>query len=807
MARSARWWMALAAALASSSPGAALARTGAPEPDVFDADDPTVGAEPLPTLGGADPKRVDEDIVLAAQKVRRTIQDAPSIITVITREQIQQRGYRTINDVMRTVAGFEGDRWEGNGWHREAFARGLPQTVLVLVNGVSIVEPVRNMVNLDRKIPLEIVERIEVTSGPGGILWGSNALLGVINIVTRRPSEGEPLVHALVGFGDGPADRLQFKAGLGLNHRFSDTVGLFAHLNLYTTEGPELTADMQKVVGALPEPAEDGPTLYLPTPITVASGKRSWFFNFAGRLELGKVALDWMLPFEDDYRPLATGGAVLTENYLDPDRPGTVTRSSDSIRLVNLSYADRFADSAVGINSRLYLVTWDIQENPFGVYSASPVLYASYGHTRDLRLGLVSDLIARTGAAVDVDIAVTDDLTVITGAEAFIDTQRGIQQHFWASDVLGVCPEGFTYAPDDPYLPCRITDTLIGDVTRLISGAFVSADWRLHDRFALNGGVRLQASDAYDPTLLYSGGLVWELLERTHLKVFASAGLRPPSTNSTHTRDTTSGVTFQANPDLQAETSSSLEGELNTTLLRDAGPLRDLFLRFNGAYTLMDNVIGRPGGRFENSGQRDIVSGEAMVRLRFDAGHQLWANYTYTQVFDDAWAGGEIRNFARHMGNVGGTLSLLGGSIELTGIVNVKGSMQDPNRRFVADPSRPDLGATCAQLSTQAIPSEHPLSRLQAICAMPGMGDGVWVFPGTDVTETIRPLTLVDVGVRFKNLWRDMTASVFLHNLLDHRYYEPDFFGDPRVLSRPQPKPGLSVFAQLSIGLDALTGP
>ena len=75
------------------------------------------------------------------------------------------------------------------------------------------------------------------------------------------------------------------------------------------------------------------------------------------------------------------------------------------------------------------------------------------------------------------------------------------------------------------------------------------------------------------------------------------------------------------------------------------------------------------------------------------------------------------------------------------------------------------------------------------------------VAPGQNVTETIRPLALLDVGVRFKNLWRDLTAAVYVYNVFDHRYYEPDYFSDPRVLSRPQPKPGFSVYGQVSIGL------
>lgn len=780
------------------------ARAGMPVPDVLDADDPTIvedvaeaEAELTKTIN------VDEDLVIAAQKVQTTVQEAPSIITVVTRRQIVERGYRTLNDVLRTVAGFEGDRWEANGWHKEAFARGLPRTVLVLINGVSIIEPVRNFVNLDRKIPLETVERVEVTSGPGGVLWGSNALLGVVNIVTRRPDDGG--VHGVVGYGDGPGDRRAVKAGLGLSQRFGEHVGLFTHLDLFTTGGPDLTVDTQKLVGALPEPSPDAATLYLPGARTASGGGRSWFFNFAGRLELGPVALDWMVPFEREYRAIATGGAVLTHDYLRDDDGGTPSVARDSVRLFNLSYGDRFRAGDVGVKGRLYFVQWDIQESPFGAFPASPLLFADTssvfgGNTKDFHLEMTADLVARTGAAIDIDVRFTPDLTLVTGAEAIYDMNRGLVQRFFAPDSVGKCEPGFAYEPDNPYLKCQIEQTLVDDADRVIGAAFAQVDWRVVPRLRLNAGLRGQFSNDYAPALLYSGGLVWNMVDQTNLKLFTASGLRPPSFTSTSVRTTYSGVSYLANPNLNVETSQSIEMEINSMLLRDLGPFRDLYLRANGALTFLDNIINQPSGRFQNSGKRMIGSAEALMRLRFEAGHELWANYTFTRVFDDEAPGGELRNFARHMGSLGGRVAFLNDHIELDLVVNLKGEMKDPNRPPVDDPSgRYSVG--CQRLLGQTLAPDHPDARLRSACALPGLSDGIWVRAGQERTETIRPLALLDVGVRFKNLWRDLTASIFVYNLFDHRSYEPDFFQDPRLMSRPQPKPGLSIFGSVSLGL------
>lgn len=777
----------------------AMAAGGPPEPDVLDADDPALGDDL--DIASRDLVRSgpsDEDVVLAAQKVRTTIQEAPSIITVVTRKQIRERGYRTINDVLRTIPGFEGDRWEGNGWQKEAFARGNAQTVLVLLNGVNIVEPIRNTISLDRKIPLEMVERVEITSGPGGVLWGSNALLGVVNIVTRRPDDAG--FHAIVGAGDGPGDRLAFKAGLGGSHRFSDDVGLFVHFDFFSSAGPELRMDQQKVIGALPEPAPDSPTLYLPFAETVAPKNRSWWFNASGRLELGPVAVDWMLPFEEEYRPIATGGSNIGRNYLTGTREeGIDTRGSDAVRLGIVSYRDRFAEDKVGLSARAYFVSWQIREDPFGVYAASPLTLAGQNHPRDIRLALVGENIFRPGGAVDVDWRIADNLTLLTGVELFGDINEGVNQTSWAQDTLGTCPDGFTYDALDPHLPCRIVEPQITEDRRLTGGAFAQVDWKALPTLALSGGLRLQVSDQFGSSLLYSGGVVWKAAEDTHFKLFGSSGLRPPSVVSTNVNPrTASGVSFQPNPNLAAETSQSLEFEFNTTLLRDAGFVRDLFLRLNGAYSVLDNVIGRPAGVYQNSDTRQIGSAEAWARLRFEAGHELWANYAFTKVFDDGAPGGELQNFSQHVANLGFKLAFLDERIELSGLLTWKSGMKDPNRPGVSIDGRPDYSLTCAQILGGAVPAT---SQLYQACQFPGMQDGIWVFPGYAVMENIRPLLLLDLGVRFRNIWRDLTVSMFMHNVLDHRYYEPDFFNDARVISRPQPKPGMSFFGQISIGL------
>lgn len=789
----------LSVSLAAVAP-AAHAKRGAPEPDVLDADDPTIVDDDRKPddqdIVKAGPS--DEDLVLAAQKVRTTIQEAPSIVTVITAKQMRERGFRTINEVLRTVPGFEGDRWDGNGWQKESFARGIPQTILVLLDGVNIVEPVRNTITLDRKIPLEMIERIEVTSGPGGVLWGSNALLGVVNIVTKRPDDTGFI--ASFGAGDGPGERLALKGSLGVSHKFSKGVGLYAYLDYFSTMGPELTLDVQKIVGALPAPAEDGPTLYIPESTTVAPDERSFWLNAAGRLQLGPVSLSWMIPFELEYRAIATGSDNITHDYLTNTKGGVTTKGRDAVRSVIATYSDRFVNDRLGLTAKLYFVSWQIDEDPFGVYAPSPIVLARAGHTQDIRLALVGDEVWRPGGSLDVDYRILDTLTLLGGVEVFADHSFGVNQTSWAPDVLGVCPEGYVYDAFDPHLPCHITERQISDEDRTTGGAFAQLDWKPDPRLALSAGARLQFSSQYGAALLASGGVVYKAGDATHFKLFASQGLRPPSIVSTNVNpNTASGISYDGNPDLDPETSSSIELEANSVLLRDEGVVRDLYVRANAAYTRLDNVIRQNDARtYVNSSARDIWTAEAAARLRFEAGHELWLNYAYTEVLDDSVPGGELTNFAHHIANLGGKVELLSEHIELAAVLSFKSGMKDPNRPAVVDPDRPDYSLSCAQILAGALPADNALAQA---CRLPNVGEGIWVMPGTSVLEEIKPLLLLDLGVRFKNIWRDLTVGLFVHNALDARGFDADHFGDPRVISRPQPKPGMSFFGALSLGL------
>ncbi len=126
--------------------------------------------------------------VVSSSKKTESLRDATSAIFVITQDDIQQSGARHLADLFKMVPGMLVSRVDASEW--TVTARGFNSlynaNMLVLIDGRSVYQSTFGGVNWDElDIPLGDIDRIEVIRGPGGTLWGSNAVNGVVNIITK----------------------------------------------------------------------------------------------------------------------------------------------------------------------------------------------------------------------------------------------------------------------------------------------------------------------------------------------------------------------------------------------------------------------------------------------------------------------------------------------------------------------------------------------------------------------------------------------------------------------------------------------
>jgi len=164
-------------------------------------------------------KRQQPKIEAATKSLTRA-EDAPASITVITAEQIRALGYQTLSEALRAVRGAvsSNDRvYESVGFRGLSPPGDYTRRVLVLLDGHPYNDIVtgQGYVGRDLDVDLDTVERIEVVRGPGSVLYGTGALFGVINVVTRRPAPG---AHAEAGGGLGTLDTTTGRVSAGMRN-------------------------------------------------------------------------------------------------------------------------------------------------------------------------------------------------------------------------------------------------------------------------------------------------------------------------------------------------------------------------------------------------------------------------------------------------------------------------------------------------------------------------------------------------------------------------------------------------------------
>jgi len=133
-----------------------------------------------------------DEVVVTATRDAEEIRKIPANVTVITKDEIEHSDAQTITDVMRDEAGVVVRDFYGTGKTASVDIRGFgetaPSNVLVLVDGRRVNEIDLSGVDWSQ-IPLDQVERIEIVRGSGSVLYGDNAVGGVINIITKKPAK------------------------------------------------------------------------------------------------------------------------------------------------------------------------------------------------------------------------------------------------------------------------------------------------------------------------------------------------------------------------------------------------------------------------------------------------------------------------------------------------------------------------------------------------------------------------------------------------------------------------------------------
>lgn len=174
------------------------------------------------------------EIVVTATRSERALAELPVPVTVIQQKQIASMGSLRLNDVLGEQTGLAITSDHGTGVQMQGFT---PEYTLILVDGEPLIGRTSGTLELNR-IAVGNIKQVEIMKGPSSSLYGSEALAGVINIITDRPNG----VNGTLSARYGTNETSDFSATLNYQkNRF----GLYAFLDRYSTDGYDLSPETE----------------------------------------------------------------------------------------------------------------------------------------------------------------------------------------------------------------------------------------------------------------------------------------------------------------------------------------------------------------------------------------------------------------------------------------------------------------------------------------------------------------------------------------------------------------------------------
>jgi outer membrane receptor protein involved in Fe transport len=505
----------------------------------------------------------------------------PAVVTVVSGEEIQARGYTSLADVLRSVPGFY-DVYDGvthnvgirgiNGG-QNASGSGLK----LMIDGHPVdYRPSSGNFFGEELIPMELVERVEIIRGPASALYGADAFLGAINVVTRA---GDSLPGArLIGHGATVRRHLGGGGGLVLSGK----------------NGP-----LEVVLGAsylfLDRSGLGLPSSSPVLPNAAVSGRGPSRGDFSRPASaLLKLSLSGVL--SGTLTLLATVQRLDSHGeyqYFGPlDHRTRVTALNQNYRLsYNIAPTDNLA------------VTLSAHH-----FSASPTEDARMGIGRDDYLMLPALGAKGDGATAEIRFNPHRILTLTAGADVvFEDSTTETYDQKLLQPVL---------APDGSVLRAAGTITpgeAHGELTDFRNiGAMVQAMVTPSERWTAIAGLRLDDHNIYGLELSARGGLV-HTYKALSIKLLYGSSFKAPSAQQLYARPIAFGGVL-GNPNLKAQTAQSAELALSVLWPNDLGDLE-----VNGFVTnLQGRVEFLPTGSYviaNNIQNERLVGGELVSHL------------------------------------------------------------------------------------------------------------------------------------------------------------------------------------------------
>jgi outer membrane receptor protein involved in Fe transport len=731
-----------------------------------------------------------EDIVVEAMKIPTSVQEAPAIVSVVTDQQMKEMGYQLVKDAVAGIPGFLEYNWV-YGAGQVALSRGILSGGMVLRDGLDVMDMSVASPMLDEAVPIELLRRMEVVSGPGGVLWGSNSFVGIINLVSKTADDLQG-VEASAGFGTGPGKPGNFRLYVMGGQKFlNDKFKILAHVSYQTWKHAELKFPNQ-VVLRNPAPQPQMAALY--GGATTSDSLRSHLLVFSGNSQLGPFSLHWSLPFGRQVQAASFGASILKESLGEDsiDCTNPANKAACAVRVdpnriarnVQFNFYDQYAmlRYRTDILDRL-----KFEGRAFYIYFKREIgHYSSFAPSTILKGSVTADpmdlSMHRGGLTADVNVNLPAKTTLLAGGELYYDYYPEFKVNFLSEEATMKlttlrCPEnasGKIVTDENGYF-CPVQFNYQSD--RITGGMFLNAQSRLIPNVIMDAGARLQlfgGKRSLDPAFLLSGAVVWSFLPNWNIKANYAEGFRPPPLQKTDSLPT---FNWTGSPWLKTERSRAIQGEINTRLLKGYKSIRQLSLRVDYSYTWITDFIEVNQGMYQNLSDIGIHSVEMLADLRLKKGHWFSLGYTFLDMANSQK--GKVRSIPNQWLALRSLVNLWRKQLFVSSTLSVQGSAEDPNKRGAVSSAPVHIGNVNA--------AGEPVQDIMYLAR-----------PSDLVMDRVHPVAIWNAGVRFLLPKQGLRFDLDVYNLLNAQAYYGEGFMDltSYMEMQPNPRSGISVFGR-----------
>jgi outer membrane receptor for ferrienterochelin and colicins len=502
----------------------------------------------LSQMGLEDLVKVEVDTVSGASKFLEKSTDIPASVTIVTANEIREFGYRTLAEVLRSVRGFNVvyDRNYSYVGIRGFLKPGdYNARILFLLDGHRVNDNIYDGAYVGTAFPVDIslIDRIEIVRGASSGVYGTGALLAVINVITKR---GRDLGAAEVSATAGSLRTYKGEGAFGT--RFDNGLEMLLSGTAYRSHGNS--------------------SLFFPefnSPQTNYGVAENADRDRASSVFADVIFRDFNIHVVDNSRtkqiPTASFGTVFNDSR---------TQTTDARGYVDVQYS-RNAGKWDLIGRASY--DWYNYHGVY-IYDYANAGVPPYTENQDLANGTWSDF------EFDASRRLFQRHRVTVGAEYLEDFR---QQQI-----------NYDLSPYVQYLDEEHPEEAVG--------VYAQDEFRVRPSLSLVGGLRMDWKDFLDPNLSPRVGLVYSPDESTHFKLMYSQAFRQPNAYESYY---VSSVSNTASTDLEAELVHTLEFELERNFAKRYGFITSLYA--NRFHRLIDQQSNPGTGRLPNTNSSEVL--------------------------------------------------------------------------------------------------------------------------------------------------------------------------------------------------------